>query len=530
MQRRVTILDSTLRDGAQGEGISFSVEDKLGIVRALDELGVTYLEAGNPASNSKELEFFDRAAGLHLKNASLVAFGSTCRKDRSPGEDANCLALLQANTPVVSIFGKCWVLHVREILRTTPEENLRMVEETCRFFREHGKRVIFDAEHFFDGYQANPDFALKTLRAAARGGAQTLALCDTNGGCMPGDILTITTRVCAEFPRTEIGIHTHDDCGMAVANSVCAVQGGASHVQGTFLGFGERTGNANLSAVIPTLQLKRGLSCIPAENMHTLTATAMRIAEIANITLHKNMPFVGRSAFAHKAGMHADGVLKLKRSFEHIDPVLVGNHRRFLMSEMTGKSAVLRRVQKIYPEITRDSPVLSSIVDELKEKEHEGYQYEGADSSFELIIRKRIEGVEPFFDLISYKVLDELPYDNNHSATATIKIRVGGKVKIAASDGDGPVNALDKALREALAEFYPCLNEVRLVDYKVRVMEPKDATAARVRVLISSADGSDIWTTVGVSQDIIEASWIALVDSIEHKLCGQPSPQCSSTI
>ncbi len=530
MQRRVTILDSTLRDGAQGEGISFSVEDKLGIVRALDGLGVTYLEAGNPASNPKELEFFDRAAGLHLKNASLVAFGSTCRKDRSPGEDANCLALLQANTPVVSIFGKCWDLHVREILRTTPEENLRMVEETCRFFREHGKRVIFDAEHFFDGYQANPDFAQETLRAAARGGAQTLALCDTNGGCMPGDILTITTRVCAEFPRTEIGIHAHDDCGMAVANSVCAVQGGASHVQGTFLGFGERTGNANLSAVIPTLQLKCGLSCIPAKNMHALTATAMRIAEIANITLHKNMPFVGRSAFAHKAGMHADGVLKLERSFEHIDPVLVGNHRRFLMSEMTGKSAVLRRVQKIYPEITRDSPVLSSIVDELKEKEHEGYQYEGADSSFELIIRKRIEGVEPFFDLISYKVLDELPYDNNHSATATIKIRVGGKVKIAASDGDGPVNALDKALREALAEFYPCLNEVRLVDYKVRVMEPKDATAARVRVLISSADGSDIWTTVGVSQDIIEASWIALVDSIEHKLCGQPSPQCSSTI
>lgn len=522
MQRHITILDSTLRDGAQGEGISFSVEDKIGIVRALDELGIAYLEAGNPASNPKELEFFDRAAALPLKNATLVAFGSTCRKGCTPEEDANCLALLRANTPVVSIFGKCWELHVREILKTTPEENLRMIEETCRFFKEHGKTVIFDAEHFFDGYQASPDFALEVLRAAKRGGARILTLCDTNGGMIPCDIFAISTQICASFPDTEIGMHAHDDCGMAVANSVCATQGGVSHVQGTFLGFGERTGNANLSAVIPTLQLKRGLSCIPEERMHTLTATAMRIAEIANITLHKNMPFVGRSAFAHKAGMHADGVLKNERSFEHIDPTLVGNHRRFLMSEMTGKSAVLRRVQKIYPEITRDSPVLADIVSELKEKEYEGYQYEGADSSFELIIRKRVEGVEPFFDLISYKVLDELPYDNNHSATATIKIRVGRKVKIAASDGDGPVNALDKALREALAEFYPCLNEVRLIDYKVRVMEPKDATAARVRVLISSADGSDIWTTVGVSQDIIEASWTALVDSIEHKLCKQP--------
>lgn len=525
MQRRVTILDSTLRDGAQGEGISFSVEDKLGIVRALDELGITCLEAGNPASNPKELAFFQRASALRLNHAVLTAFGSTCRKDAAPQEDTNCLALLRADTPVVSVFGKCWDLHVREILKTTPQENLRMIEETCRFFVEHGKRVIFDAEHFFDGYQADQDFALEALRAAKRGGAQVLTLCDTNGGGIPCDIFAITMQVCAAFPGTEIGIHTHDDCGMAAANSICAVQGGASHVQGTFLGFGERTGNASLSAVIPTLQLKRGYACIPAENMHMLTATAMRIAEIANITLHKNMPFVGRSAFAHKAGMHADGVLKLERSFEHIDPALVGNHRRFLMSEMTGKSAVLLRVQKLYPEITRDAPVLADIVGELKEKEHAGYQYEGADSSFELIIRKHIEGVEPFFDLISYKVLDELPYDNNHSATATIKLRVGSQVKIAASDGDGPVNALDKALREALAEFYPCLNEVRLIDYKVRVMEPKDATAARVRVLISSADGSDIWTTVGVSQDIIEASWLALVDSIEHKLCARPSRQ-----
>lgn len=525
MQQRVTVLDSTLRDGAQGEGISFSVEDKLDIVRTLDALGITYLEAGNPASNPKELEFFDRAAALRLQNAALVAFGSTCRKECSPEEDAGCRALLRANTPTVSVFGKCWDLHVQKILKTTLQENLRMIEETCRFFNAHGKRVIFDAEHFFDGYQANQDYALEALRAAQRGGAQILTLCDTNGGGVPCDIFAITTQICTAYPHSEIGIHAHDDCGMAVANSFCAVQGGATHVQGTFLGFGERVGNANLSALIPTLQYKRGAACIPAENMHMLTATAMRIAEISNLTLHKNMPFVGRSAFAHKAGMHADGVLKLERSFEHIDPSLVGNHRRFLLSEMTGKAAVLRRVQKLYPTVTRDSPALSAILNELKEKEHEGYQYEGADSSFERIIRRHIEGVEPFFDLISYKVLDELPYDNNHSATATIKIRVGGKVKIAASDGDGPVNALDKALREALAEFYPCLNEVRLIDYKVRVMEPKDATAARVRVLISSADGRDIWTTVGVSQDIIEASWLALVDSIEHKLCSAPSTQ-----
>lgn len=515
---KVYIFDSSLRDGAQGEGISFSVEDKLHIAGALDKLGITYIEAGNPGSNPKDLEFFERADNLKLKNSRLVAFGSTCRKNTQPEEDENCAALLKANTQTVAVFGKCWTLHVKEILHTSMQENLRMIRDTCRYFTDKGKEVIFDAEHFFDGYKENSDYALKALQAAADGGAKVLTLCDTNGGTFPSKVSEIVKTVCGRFPDLIIGIHPHDDCGMAVANSISAVESGADHVQGTFLGFGERTGNANLSAIIPNLQLKAGYDCIPAENMANLTATAMRIAEIANITLHKNMPFVGRSAFAHKAGMHADGVLKVHKSFEHIDPEAVGNHRRFLMSEMTGRSAVLQKIHKYYPEVDKSSPEIRSIVKELKDKEYRGYQYEGADGSFELILRRHLEGFEPFFDLISYKVLDELPYDNNHSATATIKIRVNDKVKIAASDGDGPVNALDTALREALAEFYPCLNKVHLIDYKVRVMEPKDATAAVVRVLITSTDGEDIWTTVGVSWDIIEASWIALVDSIEHKL------------
>lgn len=521
MKKVIEIFDSSLRDGAQGEGISFSVQDKLHIADALDELGVAYIEAGNPGSNPKDLEFFERAKKLNLKNSTLVAFGSTCRKGTKPEDDENCAALLKADAKAVAVFGKCWTLHVKEILHTTLNENLRMIRDTCRFFREKDKKIIFDAEHFFDGYKENPDYALQALKAAADGGAEVLTLCDTNGGTFPSFIAETVKTVCERFPDITVGIHPHDDCGMAIANAISSVESGASHVQGTFLGFGERTGNANLSAIIPNLQLKAGYDCIPAENLKKLTSTAMRIAEIANITLHKNMPYVGRSAFAHKAGMHADGVLKVRKSFEHVDPAAVGNQRRFLMSEMTGRSAVLQKIHKYYPDVDKSSPEIRSIVKELKDKEYRGYQYEGADGSFELILRRHLEGFEPFFDLISYKVLDELPYDNNHSATATIKLRVHDKVKIAASDGDGPVNALDKALREALAEFYPCLNEVHLIDYKVRVMEPKDATAAVVRVLITSSDGKDIWTTVGVSWDIIEASWIALVDSIEHKLTRQ---------
>ena len=512
------VLDSTLRDGAQGEGISFSVNDKLDIISALDNLGVSYIEAGIPVASPKDREFFEAAKKLKLKHAKLVAFGSTCKKGLSPSEDEAFKELVYADTPVVSIFGKSDAKQVKEILKASQSENLRMIEHSCRYLKDRNKEVIFDAEHFFDGYKMNPDYALKTLSAAVKGGADVLCLCDTKGGTFPDEIFEITKNVCDKFKDTVIGIHTHDDSGMATANSVMSVKAGAKHLQGTYLGMGERTGNANLSAIIPNLQIKMGYDCIPDENLKLLTPTAVKIAEIANITLHKNMPFVGRSAFAHKAGMHADAVIKQQSSFEQIDPESVGNHRRFLMSEMTGKSAVLRLVQHIFPEVERSSPQIEKIVKELKEKESNGYQFEGAQTSLELIIRKAINPYKPFFNLISYKVLDELPYDNGHSATATIKLRVNDKIKIAASDGDGPVDAMDKALREAVTDFYPCIKKVRLMDYKVRVTEPKNATAAQVRVLITSTDGNEIWTTVGVSNDIIEASFAALVDSIEYKL------------
>ena len=514
MGRKIDLFDSTLRDGAQGEGIAFSLEDKLNIVRTLDEMGVDYIEAGNPYSNPKDLEFFERVARMELKHASLVAFGSTRRKDTAAAEDGNCAALLRSGAPAVALFGKSWDLHVTDVLRTTLEENLHMIADTCRYFKEQGRKVVFDAEHFFDGFKNNRDYAVQTLRAAAESGADVLALCDTNGGSFPDEVARIVEEVVRLFPSVQVGIHAHNDGGMAVANSVLAVEAGASHIQGTFLGFGERTGNANLSTIMADLQLKRGYDCIPAENMGGLTDCAIRMAEIANVTLHKNTPFVGRSAFAHKAGMHADGVIKNSGSFEHVDPAEVGNHRRFLMSEMAGKAAVVRKLQKYYPELSKDHPAVSQIIAELKEKERRGYQYEGADGSFELTARRHIDGVRPYFDLVSYKVLDELPYDNNHSATATIKIKSNGILKVAAAEGDGPVNALDRALREALAEFYPQISRAKLIDYKVRVMEPDDATAAVVRVLIITSDGKDVWTTVGVSKDIIEASWIALVDSV----------------
>lgn len=517
MRRTIEILDSTLRDGAQGEGISFSVEDKLAVARLLDSLGVPYIEAGNPGSNPKDREFFSRAAELQLRNARLVAFGSTRRKGCPVTEDANVQALLTAGTDTVAIFGKCWDLHVRDILKTTEEENFAMIADTVAFFRDRGKRVIFDAEHFFDGYKANPRFAMQALAAAVDAGAAVLSLCDTNGGTFPQEVYDITRRVVEEFPVT-VGIHVHNDGGMAVANSVMAVEAGADHVQGTFLGFGERSGNANLSAIIPNLQLKRGCLCIPENHMPQLTATARALAEIANVRLAKGEPYVGASAFAHKAGMHADGVLKNPATFEHIAPDLVGNERRFLMSEISGRGALLEKVRRYAPGIAKESPALDAILKALKRLELEGYQYEGADGSFELLVRKQLGEVPAFFELMYYRITGERPHADGQSALATLKVRVGDDGKTAAGEGNGPVNALDIALRAALGEFYPQLASVHLVDYKVRVMDSRQATAAKTRVLITSTDGVKEWTTVGVSGDVIEASWIALSDSIEYKL------------
>jgi 2-isopropylmalate synthase len=519
MVQKLEMFDTTLRDGAQTEGISFSVSDKLAIVKTLDEFGVSYIEAGNPGSNPKDMEFFMAAADLKLQNAKLVAFGSTKRKGIRVEDDSNVMSLLQANTSCIAIFGKSWDLHVTEILCTTLEENLNCVSETVRFFKDKGKEVIFDAEHFFDGYRHNPDYALSVLDAAVKGGADVLVLCDTNGGTLPLQVYDIVKTVCDQFPGMRVGMHCHNDTGCAVANSVLGVEAGAVHVQGTFTGIGERCGNADLSIIIPNLQLKRGYQCISG-NLEKLCDTEIKIADIANLLVPNFKPYVGESAFAHKGGMHIDGVDKVSHSFEHINPALVGNSRRFLLSEVSGKKAVLLKIKDIAPELTKDSPETTMILDKLKELEHEGYQFEAADASFELMVKKVIGKFKSHFDLNMYKASSESPApEGEMNSNAMIKIKVDGSAETTAAVGNGPVHALDEALRKALCVFYPELANVHLIDYKVRVLETGHATGSRVRVLIESTDGHSKWITVGVSTDIIQASFAALVDSLEYKLC-----------
>ncbi len=513
----IEIFDSTLRDGAQGEGISFSVSDKLTIVQTLDAFGVDYIEAGNPGSNPKDIEFFQRAATLTLQNARLCAFGSTCRKNSSPEADANVLSLLTANTPAVAIFGKTWDLHVTEVLGTTLAENLRLVRDTLRFFKDHGKEVIFDAEHFFDGYLQNPAYAMQVLAAASVAGADVLCLCDTNGGVMPDEIGSIVRTVCEAFPAARVGIHCHNDSGCAVASSLMALRAGAVQVQGTFTGIGERCGNADLSAVIPNIRLKLGMDC--KGDLTNLRHAANKLTELSNMTLPANKPYVGASAFAHKGGMHIDGVSKLSRSFEHVSPESVGNERRFLMSEVSGRTTVLAKLATVAPELTKDSPEVKRIVERLKELEHMGFQFEAADASFELMVLKCLGRFKDHFSLSMYRISGEYPFpDGEQSASAMLSIQVDGTQETTAAMGNGPVHALDTALRKALSVFYPVLARVRLTDYKVRVLTGQQATASTVRVLIESSDGETSWTTVGVSADIIAASWQALTDSIEYIL------------
>jgi len=514
---KVFIYDSTLRDGAQAEGISFTVADKLKIVQKLDYLGVDYIEAGNPGSNPKDLEFFKKVERMGLNHAKLTAFGSTRRPNLRVEEDANIKALLSTNTSAVAIFGKSWDLHVIDVLRTSLEENLRMIYDTVLYLKEQGKEVVFDAEHFFDGYKANPDYAMKALEAAAKAGADWLVLCDTNGGSFPTDIAEITRRVCNEF-KVFVGIHCHNDSGMAVANSIMAVEQGAVQVQGTFNGYGERCGNANLSTIIPNLQIKRGMLCIPDDKIKELTSVSRYISEISNLPHDERQPYVGNSAFAHKGGMHIDAVKKNSATFEHIPPEKVGNKRRILMSEVSGRSTILEKIKKVAPWVTKESEETKMIIDKLKELEHEGYQFEGAESSFELMVRRALGKDKKFFEVKDFRVLCEEHWQDDFSATAMLKVRVDGIEETVAAEGDGPVNALDKALRKALEMFYPQLKKMRLIDYKVRVLDSALATAAKVRVHIESTDGEQVWGTVGLSTNIIEASWNALVDSIEYFL------------
>ncbi|MEI6386836.1 MAG: citramalate synthase [Spirochaetota bacterium] len=514
---RIEILDSTLRDGAQGEGISFSVADKLEVVRTLDGLCVDIIEAGNPASNPKDLDFFAEIKGLKLVNSRLAAFGSTRRKGERASEDSGLKSLLSADTGTVVIFGKSWDFHAVKILGATLDENLLMIEESIAFMKASGRRVVYDAEHFFDGYKANPEYALRTVAAAAKGGAECLVLCDTNGGSLPDLVRELTKKVVAEF-GIPVGIHAHNDSGLAVANSLAAVDGGALQVQGTLAGFGERCGNANLSTIVPNIRIKLGKECLSEESLAAITVSTRRVAEIANISFDEGMPYVGRRAFAHKGGMHIDAVMKDPVSFEHVEPPLVGNDRRFLASEVGGRSVILDKIRKIDPSLGKDSPSVALIVERLKEMERDGYQFEGADGSLELLMRKATGKYKPFFQLGHYRTIGEQPVaDKAHCATALVKVEVEGVSEISAAEGDGPVNALDLALRKALERFYPNIASMRLVDFKVRVID-SGATASAVRVLIESADQSGAWTTVGVSTDIIEASWIALVDSIEYKL------------
>ena len=512
------LYDTTLRDGSQGEGVTFSVEDKLLIIKALDGLGVHYIEGGYPGSNPKDIAFFKQAKAMNLQTAEVVPFGSTRHRNYPSSSDPNLQALLDTGARTVTIFGKSWKLHATDVLCVTPEDNLDLIESSVAFLTENGRQVIYDAEHFFDGFNDDADYALQTLKVAADAGAKCLVLCDTNGGQLP---LEIQNGVKAAMATVDcpIGIHTHNDAGMAVANAVLAVQAGASHVQGTFNSYGERCGNANLSSIIPTLKLKLGIDCVNEAQLKQITEVSRLISELANLPHDERQPYIGRSAFAHKGGMHIDAVRKNRLTFEHINPKFVGNEQRILVSDQAGRSAVVKKIENQYPDFDRHSPEVMALFQRLKVAENEGYQYEAAEASFELLTHKVFNSYQPFFNLLGFCVIIEKFTNHSLRSEATIKVEEpNGEIEHTAADGDGPVNALDSALRKALERFYPSLKDVHLTDYKVRVLDTQAGTAAKVRVLIEASDGHDHWGTVGVSENIIQASWEALTDSLEYKL------------
>ena len=516
---RVQLFDTTLRDGTQGEGISISVDDKLKVANVLDRLGVHYIEGGWPGSNPKDEVFFKRARKeLKLKTAKLVAFSSTRRKGKAAGDDENIKKLVSAGTPVLCVFGKSWDAHVYHALRASLEENIAIISSTVSFLKSKKKEVIYDAEHFFDGYKANREYALSTLRAAAEAGADNLTLCDTNGGSLPTEITEILRDVRRQFPGYALGIHAHNDSNCAVANSLAAVMGGATLVQGTINGYGERCGNANLGSIIANLQLKMGIPCVSEEQLKFLTEASRYIDELANVVPDDSTPYVGNSAFAHKGGVHVSAVAR-SASYEHIDPGLVGNKRRILISELSGKANVTIKAAELNLDFEKDSGAVTKILSLVKQKENKGFQYEGAEGSFLLLVEEALGKRREFFELTGFRVTVEKEAGNGQMISeATLKIKVGGQVVHTVAEGDGPVDALDHALRKALQDFYPQLTEMSLMDFKVRVINAQAGTAARVRVLINSRDHKAEWGTVGVSENVIEASWEALVDAVEYKL------------
>ncbi len=525
---QILLYDTTLRDGTQGENISFTADEKLNIAVMLDDLGMHYIEGGWPGSNPKDKQFFDLAKRAKFRNSRLSAFGSTRRSGISPEDDPNLRALVESGTPVLTVFGKSWNLHIEEIMGNTLEENLAMIRDTVEFLKHNNREVIYDAEHFFDGYKANGEYALRTLLAAVDGGADIITLCDTNGGTLPFEIESAATdaqNVLREYhvknkqgKPVRIGIHAHNDCGLAVANSITAVKAGAVMVQGTVNGYGERCGNTDMTSVIPILCLKMKRPCFSDENLAKLTRLSRFVAETANMIPLNSRPFVGKSAFAHKGGVHVSAITKEPRAYEHMTPELVGNTRRVLVSDLSGKSNVEYKAKELGIELGGNGFDSRKIVSEIKRLEQEGYQFDTADGSFKILLEKYTDKFKPLFDLESFRVTVEKDRDKPCSAHATIKISVDGKEEITAAEGQGPVSALDNALRKALDKFYSDIDSMRLVDFKVRVMDGREGTAAKVKVFIESRDKDDIWSTIGVSEDIIEASWHALADSFQYKL------------
>jgi len=512
----IQIYDTTLRDGTQRKDISLSCEDKLRIARKLDDLGVAFIEGGWPGSNPKEAEFFQRALQIPWKSAQIAAFGSTCRVGGDPQDDANLTALVAAGTPVCTVVGKTWTLHVEEVLKTTQAENLRIIEQSLAYLRAQDRRVIYDAEHFFDGYKADPAYALETLRAAVRGGAETVVLCDTNGGSMPWEVTDIVQAVSVAL-RHPLGIHTHNDGECAVANSIAAVRAGCIQVQGTINGYGERCGNANLCSVIPDLEFKLSLQCLPEGRVPHLYEISHFVAEVANLSPDEHLAYVGQAAFAHKGGIHAAAMRRSERSYQHIDPALVGNQMHIIVSELSGRANLLSKAETYGLEMSTGEEV-TTVLGEIKNLEAQGFSFEAAEASVALMLKRQQPGYTPPFDLIDYSVVVENRQGRGTFAEAAVKVRVEEEVLHTVSEGNGPVNALDNALRKALTPCYPALQSFHLADYKVRILNGNSGTRATTRVLIDTQNGTKRWSTVGASANIIEASWLALADSVEYGL------------
>src|SRR6266568_4310655 len=514
----VEIYDTTLRDGAQAEDVWFSVEDKVRVARKLDELGVHFIEGGWPGANPKDVDFFRIAKTIPFKNAKLVAFGSTRRASNSAQNDPTLKSLLEAGTHIVTLFGKSWTLHVTDALGISLKKNLELIEDSVAFLKNHKRQVFYYAEHFFDGYKANPDYALSTITRARNAGAERVILCDTNGGTMPWEIKRIVTEVIREV-NVPLGIHAHNDAEMAVANSMIAIEQGVIQVQGTINGIGERCGNANLSSIIPNLNLKMKMPSVTPDQMRNLREVSHFVAEIANLVPNKHQPYVGDSAFAHKGGVHIDAVRKNPMTYEHIRPEAVGNRQRMLISDYAGKSSLSAKAEEFHIKLPKKDPKAQELLTTLKDLENQGYQFEGAEGSFELLMRRMLGKHKPSFELMGFRVIvEKRRADENPISEATVMVKVGSTVEHTVAVGTGPVNALDHAIRKALEKFYPQLREVKLLDYKVRVLSANKGTASRVRVLIESGDHKEKWGTVGVSENIMEASWQALADSIEYKM------------